>query len=319
MLILVTGGAGFIGSNLVDALLTQGHSVRVVDNLSTGCLEFIEKASSNEAFQFVEADLLDKHVAREASNGVDAVVHLAANADVRFGWDHPFRDIEQNLISTHNLLEGMRRNKVRRFIFSSTGSVYGKSGVFPTPENAPFPIQTSLYGASKIAAEALTTAYSEAGFLSATIFRFVSILGPRYTHGHVLDFVSQLLKHPDQLVVLGNGAQKKSYLHVSDCVSAILKVLFQTDALQILNLGHNDFCTVRESASWIADFLQITPSVEFGTSNQGWVGDNPFIFLDNKAMKMLDWNPTFSIKQSVQDTVAWLINNPWVLSRAAQS
>jgi UDP-glucose 4-epimerase len=318
--VLVTGGAGFIGSNVVDALLARGYKVHVVDNLSTGNVQFLEDAGSNNGFKLQKLDLLNLEGLSAACREVDLVVHLAANADVRFGWDHPRRDFEQNVIATQNLLEAMRKNGVQKLIFSSTGSVYGDSNVIPTPENAPFPVQTSLYGASKLSAEAMIAAYATAGHLSATVFRFVSILGPRYTHGHVIDFVAQLQQHPSVLNVLGNGQQRKSYLHVSDCVAALMLCLErsfeQSAAFKVLNLGHDDYCTVRDSATWIAECLNLHPQMVFGHEVQGWVGDNPFIHLDNSEMRGLGWAPTYSIRDSVADTVEWLMGNKWVLSRA---
>src|SRR5712692_4937671 len=162
--------------------------------------------------------------------GTDWVFHLAANADVRFGTHHPRKDLEQNTIATANVLEAMRANGIRRLAFASTGSIYGEPDVFPTPEDAPFPMQTSLYGASKLAAEGLIQAYCEGFGMQGYIFRFVSILGERYSHGHVFDFYQQLAEHPEHLHVLGNGHQRKSYLYVQDCIEAILTALEQADA-----------------------------------------------------------------------------------------
>jgi UDP-glucose 4-epimerase len=205
-LIVVTGGAGFIGSNLTDALLTAGHSVRVLDNLSTGSERFLGRARDYAQFEMVSCDLvIDEEGLPSFIEGADTVVHLAANADVRFGWADPQRDLLQNTVATHNILEAMRVIGVKRIVFASTGSVYGEPSLFPTPEDCPFPLQTSLYGASKAASEGLVSAYAEGCGLSATIFRFVSILGPRYTHGHVLDFTRQLVADPTRLFVLGDG------------------------------------------------------------------------------------------------------------------
>ena len=207
---LVTGAAGFIGSTLVDRLLQDGHEVVGFDNFSTGQQEFVAGALDHPRYRLITADLLDLDAVRSAMPGSDVVFHLAANADVRFGTDHPRRDLEQNAIATWNVLEAMRLSDVRRIAFSSTGSVYGEAQVIPTPEDCPFPVQTSLYGASKVAAEALIQAYCEGFGMTAWIFRFVSIMGERYTLGHVFDFYKQLLAHPGDLHVLGNGTQRKS-------------------------------------------------------------------------------------------------------------
>jgi UDP-glucose 4-epimerase len=199
---LVTGCAGFIGSNLVDRLLQDGYEVVGYDNFSTGQGEFLVDARQSTRFRLVQGDVLDLERLTQAMQSAEAVFHLAANADVRFGTQQPRKDLDQNTIATSNVLEAMRANGVKRIAFASTGSIYGEPNVFPTPEDAPFPIQTSLYGASKLAAEGLIAAYCEGFHFEGYIFRFVSILGERYTHGHVFDFYKQLREHPDSLYVL---------------------------------------------------------------------------------------------------------------------
>ena len=199
---LVTGGAGFIGSHLVDRLLGSGGRVTVYDNLSTGRRRFLESAEGNPALTVIVGDLFDTAGLRTAMRGHDIVFHLAANADVRMGPENPRRDLEQNTIATHNVLEAMRLTGVQRIVFASTGSVYGDPSVFPTPEDCPFPVQTSLYGAAKVAGEGLLSAYSTAFGIQAWIFRFVSILGERYQHGHVIDFYRKLRANPDEVEVL---------------------------------------------------------------------------------------------------------------------
>jgi len=316
MRVLVTGVAGFIGSSLTDRLLSLGHTVVGVDNFSTGQREFLEGAQANANFVLREQDLLNLDALVEAAAGVDLVVHFAANADVRFGPDHPGRDLEQNILVTWNVLEAMRRNGLRRIAFSSTGSVYGEAAVIPTPEDAPFPVQTSLYGASKVSAEGLISAYCESFGFEGYIFRFVSILGERYTHGHVLDFYKKLMADPTRLPVLGNGTQRKSYLYVQDCVDAILCVLENAkDRVNIFNLGTNEYCQVKDSIGWITGHLGVTPQLEFGEGNRGWIGDNPFIFLETKKIRSLGWEPKLTIQQAVIKTVEYLQQNPWVAER----
>jgi UDP-glucose 4-epimerase len=311
----VTGGAGFIGSNLVDRLLSAGHEVTAYDNLSTGQPQFLEGARAKERFQFVQADILDAERLTSAMAGHDIVFHLSANADVRFGTQHPRKDLDQNTIGTWHVLEAMRANAIRRIAFSSTGSVYGEAVVVPTPEDAPFPVQTSLYGASKLAGEALIAAYCEGYQMQSWIFRFVSILGERYTHGHVFDFYKQLLAHPDRLDVLGDGHQKKSYLNIRDCVDAILLAVERAEGrVNILNLGTDEYVEVNDSIDVLVEALQLAPKRSYSGGERGWIGDNPLILLDCKRMRALGWKPRYSIRDSLRMTLDWLRSNDWVLT-----
>ena len=318
--VFVTGGAGFIGSSLVDRLLAEGSAVVAWDDFSTGQVRFLEKAKSHPNFALVRGDNLDAAALTRAMAGCDMVFHLAANADVRFGLDHPGRDLQQNTIATFNVLEAMRANGLKRIAFSSTGSVYGEAEVVPTPETAPFPIQTSLYAASKLAGESMISAYCEGFGFEGYLFRFVSILGERYTHGHVFDFYQQLSEHPGHLDVLGDGAQRKSYLHIGDCLDAVLQVVRAGTAssarhrVQIYNLGTFEYCEVKNSIGWICERLGLQPELRFTGGQRGWVGDNPFIFLDTAKIRAIGWQPKLSIRQGVVRTVEWLMENQWVLS-----
>ncbi len=315
---LVTGGAGFIGSNLVDRLLERGHTVTAYDNLSTGQARFLEGARSHPNFTLVRGDTLDLEALTAAMRGADFVFHLAANADVRFGTEHPRRDLEQNTLATFNVLEAMRAAGARRVAFSSTGSIYGEPEVFPTPEAAPFPVQTSLYGASKLAGEGLIQAYCEGFGFQGYIFRFVSILGERYTHGHVFDFFKRLRADPAALRVLGDGRQRKSYLYVQDCVDAMLLVIERAqDKVNIYNLGADEYCQVTDSIGWITERLGLAPRLTFTGGERGWVGDSPFIFLDTRRVRALGWRPRLSIREGILRTVDYLAANPWVLEARA--
>ena len=236
---LVTGGAGFIGSTLVDRLLARGDEVTVYDNFSTGRREFLTGRPEQRALPAGRGRRARPAEAAAALAGQDMVFHFAANADVRFGTQHPRRDLEQNTIATFNVLEAMRGAGVRRIAFSSTGSIYGEPEVFPTPEDAPFPVQTCLYGASKLAGEGLIAAYATGFGFQAWIFRFVSFLGERYTHGHVFDFYKKLRADPSAIEVLGNGRQRKSYLYVQDCIDAMLIAIERAQApLNVLQPRH---------------------------------------------------------------------------------
>ena len=316
MRVIVTGAAGFIGSNLVDLLLAEGSRVVGIDNFSTGRQEFLLDARRSPNFELVTQDVLDLPRLREVVEGADLVFHLAANADVRFGTDHPRRDLEQNTIATWNVLEAARQGGVRRIAFSSTGSVYGEPAVFPTPEDCPFPVQTSLYGASKLAAEGLLQAYAEGFGIQAFIFRFVSILGPRYTHGHVFDFYKQLLEHPGRLHILGNGKQRKSYLYAGDCLQAMMTALERADArVNIFNLGTDEYCEVNDSVNWICEHLGLDPRRTYAGGERGWIGDSPLIFLDCSRIRALGWVPKLTIRQAVIETMKYLERNPALLSR----
>lgn len=308
----MTGAAGFIGSHMVDRLLAAGHSVIGFDNFSTGQKRFLKAALANPHFVLHESDLLDRSAVAQAMQGIELVAHFAANADVRFGTEHPRKDLDQNTIATWNVLESMREQGCRRIMFSSTGSIYGEPEIFPTPETCAFPIQTSLYGASKLAAEGLIQAYCEGFGIQACIFRFVSILGERYSHGHVFDFYKQLAEHPDHLHVLGDGHQKKSYLYVQDCIDAIQLALEQTGKdgagkkVHIFNLGSDEYCEVNDSIGWICDYLGLRPKITYAGGERGWIGDSPFILLDCSKMRSLGWRPKLSIREAVRATIKYV-------------
>ena len=314
MSLIITGCAGFIGSNIVDRFLKLGYKVVGIDNLSTGQYGFLEGALRDSHFKFINLDLLNLDGLKLAFTGGDTVIHLAANADVRFGTHHPGRDLEQNTFGTYNVLEAMRVNGIKRIAFASTGSVYGDAQLIPTPEDAGFPIQTSLYGASKAAGEGLIAAYCEGFAIQAWIFRFVSILGERYSHGHIFDFYQKLKVDPSQLSVLGNGRQRKSYLYVQDCIDAILIAMDKAqDKVNIFNLGVDGYCELNDSINWICESLGVNPRLEYSGGDRGWVGDNPFIYLDTTRIQALGWTPKHTIKEGVLKTVQYLKDNEWVL------
>jgi len=317
----ITGVAGFIGSSMADRLLSHGNAVVGWDDFSTGQEPFLENARRDPHFRLVRGDNLDLPALTAAMAGCDAVFHFAANADVRFGLEHPAKDLQQNTVATFHVLEAMRANGIKTIAFSSTGSVYGEAAVIPTPEDAPFPVQTSLYAASKVAGEGLIQAYCEGYGFAGYIFRFVSILGERYTHGHVFDFYRQLLEHPDHLRVLGDGTQRKSYLYVQDCLSAILHVMNAGTARaakhrsQVYNLGAPEYCRVTDSIGWMCESLGLKPRLEFTGGERGWVGDNPFIFLDTAKVQATGWRAELSIREGILRTLAWLQKNEWVLAQ----
>ena len=311
--VFVTGGAGFIGSHLVDSLLARGARVTVFDDFSTGFREYVPP---RPGLRVVEGDLLDNARVTDAMRGADFVFHLAANADIKDNLIEPRKCIEQNTLATQSVLESMRAAGVRDIGFASTGSVYGEAAVIPTPENAPFPVQTSIYATSKVAAEGLLTSYALGYDLRTWIFRFVSVLGPRYTHGHVIDFWRKLKRDPTRLDVLGDGKQRKSYLHVTDCVSAMLAAVERaTESINILNLGHTEWMAVTDSIALITRAMGVSPRLYFSGGERGWVGDSPRILLDTARIRALGWMPTKTIDESILETLRFLAQNPFTERR----
>lgn len=314
--VLVTGGAGFIGSHVADTLVARGARVTVYDDFSTGLREFVPK---HDRVRLVEADLLDQKKLHEAMRGVDFVFHMAANADIKENFSEPRKCVEQNVVVTQNVLEAMRAAGAREIAFSSTGSVYGEPAVFPTPEDAPFPVQTSMYASSKVAAEGLLTSYAQpapAPEFRVWIFRFVSLLGPRYTHGHVFDFWRKLTRDPSRLEVLGDGKQQKSYLHVGDCVAAMFVAVEKAKGpINVFNLGHPDVLQVDKSVGIITRAMKVSPRVEYTGGERGWPGDSPRIELDTQRIRALGWTQTKTIEESVVETLAFLMANPFVIRR----
>ena len=319
--VCVTGGGGFIGSTLADNLSADGIEVVIVDDFRTGRREFVADLLERPGTRLVEGDVLDSSLLEDAFEGCDWVFHLQASADVRFGLNHPRRDLEQNTVATSTVLEAMRTAEVKRIAFSSTGSIYGEPGVFPTPENVSFPTQTSLYGASKLAAEGMLAAYAHGFDFTAVIFRFVSILGERYTHGHVHDFYRALKNDPTRLRVLGDGKQEKSYLYVRDCVTAMRTAVAahaaDAGSTQIYNLGTDETMLVDESVAVITRHLGVSPTIEHTGGARGWAGDSPLIHLDCSRIRALGWTPQLSIEDAIKRTLDWFEANPYAVWETA--
>jgi UDP-glucose 4-epimerase len=312
--VCITGGAGFIGSNLADRLGADGVEVVVLDNFRSGRREFLAGALARGKVRLVEGDVLDAAALEEAFEGCDWVFHLQANADVREGLSHPRRDLEQNTIATANVLEAMRATGVGRIVFTSTGSIYGEPELFPTPEDAPFPIQTSLYGASKAAGEGLIAAYGAGYGFTGVICRLVSILGERYTHGHLFDFYRALRRDPSRLVVLGDGRQEKSYLYVQDCVDAMLLAAARhrdEPGAHIYNVGSEETVTVEDSIALLCAHLGLEPRIEPTGGPRGWIGDSPLIRLDTSRLRSIGWRPRLTIADAAKRTLEWLDANEY--------
>jgi UDP-glucose 4-epimerase len=312
----VSGGAGFIGSHIADRLAQAGASVTIYDNFSTGQESFISHHAGNPRIRVVRADVLDSERLNKEMADCDFVFHLQANADVRGGIRETRVDLEQNTIATWNVLEAMRLNNIKHIVFASSATVYGEPQVFPTPERYA-PVQTSLYGASKLAGEAMIQAYSEYFGIACYIFRFVSWIGERYTHGVIFDFVEKLRADPEALEVLGDGKQRKSYLDVTDGVNGIFHALQHAgERKNVFNLGHDEFMNVLDLADIVVAELGLK-NVRYRTTGgeRGWLGDSPFVHLDTGKLKALGWKPQISIEQGIRNTVRYLRAHPRLLEK----
>ncbi len=302
--ILVTGGAGFIGSNLVNKLVADGKNVCVYDNLCRGKKENIAQHIGKEGFEFIEADLLNTDELDKAMQGKDFVFHLAANADIPYGTENPGYDFEQNTVTTINVLEAMRKNEVNKIAFSSTSATFGDSSMKPTPEDYGPMMPESLYGASKLACEGFISAYCSLYDMRAWIFRFANIVGPNVTHGILADFKKKLENNPNELEVLGDGTQVKSYLHVDDCIDAMLFTIENAkDKVNLFNLGSDDQITVKEITELVIQELSPQAKINYTGGDRGWKGDVPKMFLDNSRIKALGWKPKYNSKEAVIESV----------------
>ena len=308
MVTLVTGGAGFVGSHLVDCLIEAGHKVRIFDNMSSGRLSFL--SHHGESIEIIEADLLDLSAVKEAMNGVDMVFHLAANPDIRLGTEITDTDLKQGTVATYNVLEAMRVSGVSKIAFASSSVVYGEAKQMPTPENyGPlFPI--SLYGASKLGSEALITSWVGTFGLQAWIFRFANIVGARGTHGVIFDFIHKLHRNKSSLEVLGNGRQEKSYMEVVDCAKAMLHVVNNTtEPINCYNLGTRDTCSVRRIAEIVLEETNCEDAeIQYTGGDRGWAGDVPKSMLDPQRLFELGFVPNYSSEEAIRHTASCLVD-----------
>ena len=299
--IIVTGGAGFIGSNMVDRLLSEGNEVTVIDNLSSGRMEFLEQHIKNPDFKFIKLDILELEKLKKAIAGADMVFHFAANPDVRLGAENTKIHLEQNVIATYNILEAMRINKMSSIVFTSTSTVYGEATILPTPEDYGPLIPISLYGASKLACEALITSYCHTFDMRSWIFRFANIVGPRSTHGIIVDFINKLRNNPKSLEILGDGQQRKSYHHVYDCVDAILFAVENSrEMANIFNIGSNDTINSTRIGEIVVKEMGLKDvTFSYTGGKRGWKGDVPRMLLSIDKLQELGWEPAHSSQSSV--------------------
>jgi UDP-glucose 4-epimerase len=309
----ITGCAGFLGSNLAERLVRiKEDYVFGYDNFSTGKFQFIKELTKLPNFHYMNADIHDFDILKEMMGKPDVVFHLAANADVRRGFDHPYKDVDQNILSTFYVLEAMRQNGAKNIVFTSTGSIYGASTLYPTPECAPFPIQNSLYAASKLAGEGLIQAYCEGYDMKCWIYRLSSVMGKNYQHGCLFDFYKSLLKDNTKLNVLSDGYLQKSYVNIEDCLNAIGHGLENAKGnINIYNVAPDETCNVRDIVAWICEHLHIDPEINYGSERAGWKGDIK-VDLSNKRIKGLGWRSHCSIKESVIQTLKFFEKNPWL-------
>ncbi|HII00741.1 TPA: SDR family NAD(P)-dependent oxidoreductase [Methanosarcinaceae archaeon] len=307
--ILVTGGAGFIGSHLVDRLVEDGNEVVVLDNFSSGSMDFIEQHLKKPNFELINGDILDTEQLERTLSGIDFVFHVAANPDVKLGVSDTKVHFDQNIFATYKLLEAMRKTGVGKIAFTSTSTVYGDAKVMPTPEDYGPLIPISLYGASKLACEALITSYTHTFDMQAWVFRFANIVGPRSTHGITVDFIRKLSENPARLEVLGDGKQEKSYLHVSECVESILFAIENSpEEVNIFNVGSEDTISATRIGEIVAEEMGLQ-DVEFTYTggSRGWKGDVPRMRLGIGKLKEIGWKPGYSSENSVRETVRALL------------
>jgi UDP-glucose 4-epimerase len=307
MHVLVTGGAGFVGSHLVDLLVERGHTVSVFDNLSSGRANFL--SHHGESVRLIEADLLDLHSVKEAMDGIDMVYHLAANPDIRLGTRVTDTDLKQGTIATYNVLEAMRIAGVKKIAFSSSSVVYGEAKEMPTPENYGPLLPISLYGASKLGSEALITSWVGTFELQAWLFRFANIVGARGTHGVIFDFIHKLKADSTRLEVLGNGRQEKSYMEVVDCAAAMIHLAESTnEPVNCFNLGTHDTCSVRRIAEIVIEETGYdNVSIEYTGGDRGWAGDVPKTMLDPGLLYGTGFTPNYNSEEAIRHTASTLI------------
>jgi len=306
--VLVTGGAGFIGSHVVDRLLDDGHNVVVFDNMTSGKMEFIAHHLNDPHFRFINGDMLQLEQIQQACNGVDQVFHLAANPDVRIGVSDTRMHLDQNVLATYNLLDAMRKQHVKEIAFTSSSTIYGEAHIIPTQENYGPLIPISMYGASKLACEAMITAYCHTFDMRSWIFRFANIIGDRGTHGIIVDFIHKLKMDPAHLEILGDGKQSKSYLHVRECVDAMMLVVLKgIDQVNIFNIGSEDVISPTRIGEIVADEMGLRPKLLYTGGSQGWKGDVPKMMLSIEKLKALGWKPGMGSEENVRKTVVSLL------------
>ena len=300
----VTGGAGFIGSHLVDKLIKEGHSVTVFDNLSSGSKDFIKHHFDNEKFNFIEGDLVDSDVVNKEIKGHDVVFHIAANPDVRLGAQKP--DIaKKDILATYVLLDSMRKNGIKKIVFSSSSTIYGETPAFPLPEDYGPLLPISVYGAAKLASEGLISSFCHTFDMQGWIFRFANVIGERGTHGVIVDFIKKLRKNPKELEILGDGKQKKPYLYVTECVQGMMFGFKNSnEGTNIFNLGCKSATEVTRIGEMIVEEMDLKDvKFKYTGGKRGWKGDIPHFQFDISKIEKLGWTPKLSSEDAIRKSI----------------
>jgi UDP-glucose 4-epimerase len=300
-----TGGAGFIGSHLVDRLVSEGHEVMVYDNLSSGSKVFAQHHFGKKGFQLIEADLLDFNTLKETIANHDVIFHLGANPEARLGIENTELDLKQETIATYNVLEAMRVNGIKKIVFSSSGCIYGETPVIPLPEDYGPVLPISLYGAGKLASEGLISAFCHTFDMQAWIFRFANIVGERTTHGVIFDFINKLKQNPRELEILGDGKQCKPYLHVSDCVDGIIYGFRNShDKVNVFNLGCSTATNVTTIARMLVDEMNLKAvKFKYTGGDRGWPGDVPQVRFNVDKINNLGWKAKYTSDEAVRRAI----------------
>ena len=306
----VTGGAGFIGSHLVDRLIEEGHFVTAYDDLSSGRKEFIKHHLEKDVFNFINADLIEKDVLEKSLEEHDVVFHIAANPDVRKGADKP-SIAKKDILATYNLLDAMRKKRVNKIVFSSSSTVYGETPAKPLPEEYGPLLPISVYGAAKLASEGLISSFCHTFDMQGWIFRFANVVGMRGTHGVIFDFINKLNKDPTKLEILGDGKQRKPYLYVTECVDGILfGFKHSNEEINVFNLGVDSATQVTRIGELVVEEMNLK-NVEFSYTGgkRGWKGDIPHFQLSIEKMKKLGWKPELSSDEAVRKAIRDLLDS----------
>lgn len=304
----VTGGAGFIGSHLVDKLIENGHTVTVFDDLSSGKTEFINHHLENDNFTFIEADLADAETVSKEIKGHDVVFHIAANPDVRLGAQKP--DIaKKDILATYNLLDAMRKNDIKKIVFSSSSVIYGETPPFPLPENYGPLLPISVYGAAKLAAEGLISSFCHTFDMQGWMFRFANVVGVRGTHGVIVDFINKLRKNPKELEILGDGKQRKPYLYVTECVDGIMHGFTHAEEeINVFNLGVDSVTEVTRIGELVTEEMGLeNVTFTYTGGKRGWKGDVPHFQFDINKIKKLGWEANLSSDETVRKAIQDLL------------